>query len=87
MSGLAALWIESPRTMSQWRDIKSRKLHITTKSFRFYFGRMLARLPVRLIMKYPRRNKSEVKKWIISNIPWDMKWEGLGEEVSDDSDD
>ena len=87
MAGLVARWIKSPITMSQWSDEKERKLQITQKSFRFCFSRMLATLPDSLMTKDPRKNKSEIKEWITSTIPWDKKWDGLGENVSDDSND
>ena len=87
MSGLVVLWNNSPRSMSQWRDLKSRKLQIGTKSFRFCFSRMLVVLPDSLKSKDPRKSKSEIKTWITSNIPWDKKWDGLGEQSSDDNDD
>ena len=48
---------------------------------------MLATLPDSLMTKDPRKNKSEIKEWITSTIPWDKKWDGLGENVSDDSND
>ena len=86
MTGLIAIWNKSPRQMSQWRDFKARNLHITSKSFRFCFCRMLVILPADLMTKDPRKNKSELKKWIHSNIPWDKKWDGLGDQSSDVSD-
>ena len=87
MAGLLALWNNSPKGMAEWKDFKPRNLQTTTKSFRFYFGKMLLRIPRSLKTRDPRRNKTEIKKWITSNIPWDKKWTALDDTVSDESDD
>ena len=86
MTGLIALWNHSPQGMAQWRGDKHRKLQSTKKSFRYFFSKMLIRLPETLRSKDPRKNKAEIKKWIILNIPWDEKWNALGE-TSEDSED
>ena len=40
---------------------------------------MLSSEPNSLLMKDPRKNKKEIKGWIIETIPWDEKWQGLVE--------
>ena len=45
----------------------------------------MVRLPARLLQVEPRKNKSEIKRWILSNIPPKERWEGLGE-CTEDSD-
>ena len=40
VTGLMALWNGAPKSMSQWRGEKLRKLQTTMRSFRFIFGRM-----------------------------------------------
>ena len=83
MTGLTAMWNGAPKGMSQWRSEKTRKLQITMKSFRFIFGRMTARLPADMFTKDPRKNKADIKRWILATIPWDEKWEGLGDNADD----
>ena len=54
MAGLVALWNNSPKGMAEWNSPKSRNLQTTTKSFRFYFGKMMTRIPRSLMLKDPR---------------------------------
>ena len=77
MSGLTAIWNKSPKEISQWDEEKSRRLQVTTRSFRFMFGKLLVKLPSNLSTGDPRKKKALIKNWIIENIPWDSKWEGL----------
>ena len=46
---------------------------------------MMVRLPARLLQVDPRKNKSEIKPWILSNTPPKERLEGLGE-CTEDSD-
>ena len=79
MTGLSARWNSNPRGMSQWNVEVVRRLQITKRSFKFYFGKILSSVPTSLLLKDPRKNKKEIKRWIIETIPWDEKWQGLGE--------
>ena len=63
--------------MSQWRGDKVRKLQTTKKSFRFILGKVIQRLPDYITSKDPKKNKTEIKKWIRANVPWDERWEAL----------
>ena len=82
--GLVVLWNDSPKSI-KWRSEISRKLKTTTKSYRYFLGKMMVRLPARLLQVDPRKNKSEIKRWILNNIPPKERWEGLGE-CTEDSD-
>ena len=86
MSGLSALHHESPKCMSQWREDKIRRLQITTRSFRFVFGKLILRLPVELASGDPRKKKKLISNWIRENIPWDKKWDGLDEALNESED-
>ena len=88
MSGLSALYNNKPEKMSQWRDEKTRKLQITSRSFRFVFGKLMSKLPVHLTDGDPKKKKVLLKDWILNNIPWNDKWEYLNQECcsSDESD-
>ena len=78
MNGLGARWTGTPEGMLQWGGETTRRLKTTSRSFRFFFGKMFGRLPNSILTKDPRKNKAEVKKWILHNIPWNERWEGLG---------
>ena len=73
--------------MSTRKEEPVRRLQLTTRSFRFYFSKLYQRIPDSILMKDPKKNKSEIKKWIYRNIPWNEKWEGIGETTleTDDS--
>ena len=89
MVGLVGLWNNSPRHMSDWNEGTRRRLKTTKRSPRFFFGKMLCQLPNSLLVKEPRKNKTEIKNWIINNIPYNEKWEGLKDlsEGSEESED
>ena len=81
MSGLSACWNDSPRGMSQWTGEKERKLQITSRSFRFVFGKLLSRIPNNLACGDPRKKRQLIKDWILQNIPWnEEKFDGLADE-------
>ena len=42
ISGLSAYHANSPKGMSQWGDEKIRRLQITTRSYRYVYGKLLA---------------------------------------------
>ena len=79
MCGLTASWNGTLEAIASWKEEPTRRLQTTTRSFRFYFGKLLQRIPDSFLSKDPRKNKLEIKKWIYSNIPWDEKWKELGE--------
>ena len=43
MFGLKALWNNEPVAMSGWREPKVRRLKITSRSFRFVFGKLMSK--------------------------------------------
>ena len=88
MSGLKALWNNEPETMSQWKDHKARRLRITSRSFRFVFGKLLSKIPNNFTACDPQKKKKDIKDWVFRNIPWNEKWEGLSDEfpLSEESD-
>ena len=83
--GLVVLWNDSPKGI-RWRGEVPRKLKTTTKSYRYVLGKMMARLPPRLLSVDPRKNKKEIKQWIVNNIPVKEKWEGLVEDTDESND-
>ena len=87
LSGLTVLWNEAPEGI-KWNGEISRKLKISTRSYRFYLGKLMAKLPDTYVTMDPRKNKLKLKKWIMDNIPPREKWDGLGEyDDESDSDD
>ena len=85
MSGLSALHNNMPKIMSQWRGEKPRRLQLTSRSYRYVFGKLLSRLPDNISAGDPQKNKLLIRDWVRKNIPWDKKWEGL-ESASSSSD-
>ena len=83
--GLVVLWNDSPKGI-RWRGEVPRKLKTTTKSYWYVLGKMMARLPPRLLSVDPRKNKKEIKQWIVNNIPVKEKWEGLVEDTDESND-
>ena len=73
MTGLKILWDETPVGMTRIKEKKLRRLATTKNSFGFLFEKMLGRLPESLMTIDPRRKKAEVKKCIVTNIPWNGK--------------
>ena len=88
MLGLKALWNNEPETMSQWRGYKARRLKITSRSFRFVFGKLMSKIPNEFTVGDPKKKKKAIKDWVRQNIPWNEKWEELnvGFPNSDESD-
>ena len=84
MVGLVGLWNNSPRHMSDWNEETQRRLKTTKRSPRFFFAKMLSQIPHSLLVREPHKNKAEIKKWIVNNIPYDEKWKGL-EDLEQDS--
>ena len=86
MAGLTASWNSTPAAMSTRKEKPVRRLQLT-RSFRFYFSKMYQSIPDSILMKDPKKSKSEINKWIYRNIPWNEKWEGIGETTleTDDS--
>ena len=80
MTGLKVLWDGTPVGMTCIREEKIRRLATTKNSFGFLFERMFSKLPDSLTTIDPRKKKAEVKRWILMNIPWNRKWEALGDE-------
>ena len=61
---------------------KSRRLQTTTRSFRYMFGKLIVKLPNNLSTGDPKKKKALIKSWVIENIPWNTKWEGLNSRSS-----
>ena len=77
MSGLTACWYGAPEGMAKWQEEKSRKLQITTRSFRYVFGKLLTKLPPNICIGNPRKKKHLIRNWVEKNIPRFEKWEGF----------
>ena len=52
-------------------------------SFIFFLEKIMKILPDSITSKNPKKNKIEIKKWIHANVPWNERWEALGEPMSD----
>ena len=87
MFGLKALWNNEPVAMSGWRESKVRRLKITSRSFRFVFGKLMSKIPDNFKIGDPLKKKKAIKDWVFQNIPWNEKWTGLNGEYphSEDS--
>ena len=87
MSGLTACWYGAPEGMAKWQEEKSRKLQITTRSFRYVFGKLITKLPPNICIGNPRKKKHLIRNWVEKNIPRFEKWEGFdGLSVPEESD-
>ena len=72
MCGLSAQWTGTPEGMLHWREATSRRLQTTSRSFRFFFSKMVAQLPNSLLSKDPKKSKGEIKEWILHNMAWKL---------------
>ena len=70
--GLSAQWTGTPEGMLHWREATSRRLQTTSRSFRFFFSKMVAQLPNSLLSKDPKKSKGEIKEWILHNMAWKL---------------
>ena len=48
---------------------KTKKIKMTKKSPKFFISEMFSELSNNILIKDPRKNKAELKDWIIHNIP------------------